>query len=363
MPNTEPRILAVLCVRDEGAFLIDWLAHHRAIGVTDVLVYSNDCRDGTDAMLDRLEAMGWLTHVRNDGPHPEGPQWSALKRASAHPLRRTADWTLVLDIDEYVNVHAGDGSLAALLAALPAATAIPLTWRLFGNAGVVGYEDRPVTEQFHRAAPAAMTWPWRAALFKTLFREDGSYGRLGVHRPRRPDPARMAAQRWFGGDGRELPPGFRTGRIFSPLGQDNLRLAQINHYALGAMESYIVKCDRGRANREGAAFDMSYWVERNFGTEEDRSILRLAPAAAPLRADLRADPVLGRLHREAVAWRHRRFEALMLEEPYRALFGRLLVTPESRPLSPAAARRMAQYARQAEQVERASETKSRPDDD
>ena len=342
MPNTEPRFLAVLCVRDEGAFLIDWLAHHRAIGFSDFLVVSNDCRDGTDAMLDRLEAMGWLTHLRNDGPHPEGPQWSALKRASTHPLRRSADWTMVLDIDEYVNIHAGDGTLAALLSALPAATAIPLTWRLFGNAGVVGYEDRPVAGQFLRAAPAAMVWPWRAALFKTLFREDGSYGRLGVHRPRRPDAARMAAQRWFGGDGRELPAGFRTSRIFSPLDHDNLRLAQINHYALGSMEGYIVKCDRGRANREGATFDMSYWVERNFGSVDDRSILRHAAATAPLRADLRADPVLGPLHDAAVAWRHRRFETLMAEEPYRALFGRLLVTPESCPLSAAMARRMAQ---------------------
>ena len=48
------RILAVLTVRNEAAFLLEWLAHHRAVGVTDFLVFSNDCQDGTDAMLDRL---------------------------------------------------------------------------------------------------------------------------------------------------------------------------------------------------------------------------------------------------------------------------------------------------------------------
>ena len=36
------RFLAILTVRNEGAFLIDWLAHHRACGFTDFLVFSND---------------------------------------------------------------------------------------------------------------------------------------------------------------------------------------------------------------------------------------------------------------------------------------------------------------------------------
>lgn len=344
MPNIRPRFLAILTVKNEGAFVIDWLAHHRAVGFTDFLVFSNDCTDGTDAMLDRLAAMGWLTHLRNDGPHRKGPQWAALKRAEAHPLRRQADWILVLDIDEYVNVHAGAGTLADLLAALPDATAIPLTWRLFGNAGIRDFTDRPVAAQFTRAAPVVMGWPWRAALFKTLFRNDGTYARLGVHRPRQPDPARLPAQRWFDGSGRELPPAFHSGRIFSNYGQDNYGLAQLNHYALGAMESYVLKADRGRANREASVFDLSYWVERNFCTDEDRSILRLEPAAARLRGELRADPVLGPLHAAAVAWRKDRFAALMAEEAYRGLMGRLLLAPPSIPLGVESHRFLARFA-------------------
>jgi hypothetical protein len=347
MPNTDTRFLAVLSVKNEGAFLLDWLAHHRTCGFTDFLVFSNDCADGTDTMLDRLATMGWLTHVRNDGPHPKGPQWEALRRADTHPLRATADWVLVLDIDEYVNIHAGGGTLPALLAALPEATAIPLTWRLFGNAGLRDFVDRPITDQFTHAAPAVMGWPWRAALFKTLFRDDGSYGRLGVHRPRQPDRARMATQRWFDGSGRALPPQFRTGRIFSDYGRDNYRLAQINHYALGAMESYVLKADRGRANRDASAFDLSYWVERNFSTDEDRSIQRRAPQVAALRSDLGADTVLGALHSTAVAWRKDRFLRLMEEESYRSLIGRLMLAPPSAPLTVEQHRFLTRFARPA----------------
>ncbi len=321
------RALLLLTVKNEASFLLEWLAHHLTCGFTHVLAYSNDCTDGTDLMLDRLAAMGHVTHVRNPGPHGEGPQWAALKAADKHPALQAADWVLFCDVDEFVNIHVGDHRLPALLQALPDADAIALTWRLFGNAGIVAYHDRPVTETFTRAAPATLGWPWRAQMFKTLFRNDGAYRKLGVHRPRNPDPDRDP--RWFDGSGRAMPP---SNRLFSDYRQDNYQMAQLNHYALGAMESYLVKCDRGRANREASAFDLGYWVERNLCDVVDRSIAALDSSA--LRAAFLADPVLGPLHRQAVQWRHARFAALMADEPWRALFGRLLMTRPSRALTP-----------------------------
>ncbi|MEX5729223.1 hypothetical protein Ga0609869_002576 [Rhodovulum iodosum] len=326
--------LAVLTVRNEGAFLLEWLAHHQAAGFTDFLVFSNDCADGTDAMLDRLAALGHLIHVPNPGPHKNGAQWSALKAADRHEATQAADWIAVLDIDEFVNVHAGDRTLPALIDALPGATAITLTWRLFGNGGVVAYQDRPVTEQFTRAAPRVMGWPWRAAMFKTLFRNDGTYGKLGIHRPRQPDPDRIGQSVWVDGSGRALPDAFRKSRVFNAYGRDNYRLVQLNHYPLGAMESFVLKADRGRAGHWALPMAMDYWVERNLCAEEDRTIAALAPARDTRLATLRADDDLARLHAAAVAWRHARFADLMAEDAPRALFGRLLMTPPSRALTP-----------------------------
>lgn len=339
------RMLAILTVRNEGAFLLEWLAHHRAVGFTDFLVFSNDCQDGTDLILDRLAELGWLCHIRNNGPHPEGPQWAALKAADKHPLRAAADWILCLDIDEFVNIHVGDNTLQALLAALPDATAIPLTWRLFGNDGVVDHEGRPVTATFTRAAPPVLWWPWRALLFKTLFRNDGSYAKLGVHRPRSPAAGPGRPARWFDGSGQELAGAFLTTRVFSEPGQDHFRLAQMNHYALGSMHNYLLKCDRGRANRDASNFDMAYWVDRNFSDVEDRSVLRLADRSAPLLAALHADQVLAPLSEAALRWRSDRFRQLMAEEPWRALFGRLLIAPPSRILPAETARAIRQYAK------------------
>ena len=340
--------LAILCVRNEGAFLLEWLAHHRAVGFDHFLVFSNDCADGTDTMLDQLATTGWLTHLRNDGPYDQGGiQFTALKQAAKLDLVKRAEWILPLDVDEFVNIHTGTGTLGDLHAALPDATAITLTWRLFGNAGQVRYLDQPVTETFTHAAPEILHWPWRASMFKTLYRNDGTYRKPGVHRPRSPDHDRLDQARWFDSHGRALDDQFKTRRIFSNFGRPNYGLAQLNHYPLGAMESYVLKADRGRAVHSDDLLGLDYWVERNFNTDGDTTIRRYDTPRDAYLAEMRDDATLTDLHDAAVAWRKTRFDALMEDEPFRALFGRLLMTPPTRPVPPKAAQFMIRYANKA----------------
>ncbi len=339
------RCLAVLTVRNEGAFLLDWLAHHRAVGFNSFLVFSNNCQDGTDAMLDRLQKLGWVTHLRNDGPyHERGIQFTALKTAQKHPLVHEADWILPLDIDEYVNVKLGSHRLDALFERVPSATAITLTWRLFGNNGAQRFEDLPITQRFTHCAPEAINWPWRAVMFKTLYRNDGTYGALGVHRPRRPDTEKLAHANWVDSSGRPLGENFKTKRIFSDYGRPNYEFVQLNHYPLGDMESYVLKSDRGRAVHADDKLGMDYWVERNFNTVEDTSILALADAAASFKAKMMADDVISRLHNAAVAWRKSRFEHLMEQDDYRSLYGRLLMSGSSRQVTVQEAKFMINFA-------------------
>lgn len=342
-------VCAILTVRNEGAFLIDWIAHHRACGVTRFVVASNDCDDGTDAILDRMAVLtGWLAHAPNPGPWKRGPQFTALDLAARHPFVTGADWWLPLDIDEFVNIHAGDRTIPALVSACPGATAIALTWRLFGNAGVVVWEDRPVPDVFTRAAPRALPWPWRAHLFKALVRNDGTYARPGVHRPRGPDPARVGRAVWMDGSGRPLPPRYARAGTFTPPGSDSHGLAQLNHYPLGAVDSFILKADRGRAVHAADRIGMDYWVERNWCDEVDTTIAALGPERDRIKAGLMADPVLARLHATAAAWRQKRFDALMSgSEDVRALYARCLMAGPSRVPAAADLARLMRFVRAA----------------
>jgi hypothetical protein len=181
-------------------------------------------------------------------------------------------------------------------------------------------------------------------MFKTLYKNDRTYRALGVHRPRAPDPDRVADARWFDCEGRELRNQFKTGRIFSDFGQPNSKLAQLNHYPLGAMESFVLKSDRGRAVHDADQLGMDYWVERNFNIEEDTSIQAVSPLMQRWRDELLEDNALNQLHRQAVTWRKQRFETLLREERYRALFGRLLMAGPSRAVSAQAARFMVRFA-------------------
>ena len=47
--------LVLSTMKNEGPFVLEWVAHHRAIGFDGFVIFSNDCTDGTDRILDRLD--------------------------------------------------------------------------------------------------------------------------------------------------------------------------------------------------------------------------------------------------------------------------------------------------------------------
>jgi hypothetical protein len=119
---------------------------------------------------------------------------------------------------------------------------------------------------------------------------------------------------------------------------------QLNHYPLGAVDSYVLKADRGRAVHSDDLLGLDYWVERNLNEDEDLSAQPIWDRAQPFRDAFAADPVLGDLHAQSVAWRKDRFRTLMEQDRFRDLYGRLLMCGSSRPIPPDAARMLTDMA-------------------
>ena len=296
--------LLVTTMRNEGAFIPEWIAWHRRIGFTHFLVYTNDCEDGTDRILDRLALAGLVTHRPNPPEGKKTIQWQALTRARREPVLKAAEWIMVADVDEFLVIHAGTGRLDDLFAAAPEAGAFAVDWRMFGSAGRATYQPGLVSARFTRAAPASLVWPWRAVQFKTLFRNE-NLRQLGVHRPKY---EQGAAPVWADGNGKRLRS--PNGTVLTGAAP-RYGLAQINHYALGSAEDFLVKADRGRPNRADLPIRLDYWLERNFDAVEDPSLARHAPALAEdVAALLAADPELAVLHAQAEEWRRRRIAEL-----------------------------------------------------
>lgn len=315
------RVLIVTTMKDEGPFILEWLAYHRSIGVTDFLVYTNDCSDGTDEMFDLLQAKGHVEHRQN--PYREvglKPQHAAYHDASESEIAAKADWVICMDVDEYINIHVGDGTLHDLFDAIGEANVISLTWRLFGNAGIVDFEDKFITEQFFRCAPKFIRKPHQAWGFKTMFRNNGHYKKYGVHRPKGLRPETLDQVKWVNGSGNPVPAKMLRTGWRSSTGNWGYGLVTLNHYSLRSSESYLVKRFRGRVNHVDRDQGLNYWFRMNNNATDDRSILNKLPAAKVEFEKLMADPEIRAMHDRCLVAHKARIASLMESADYKALF-------------------------------------------
>lgn len=301
----------VSTMKNEGPYIIDWVAHYKTLGFNHILVCTNDCTDPTVEILLRLQELGLVTQhntiVRKAGIHR-----SALRQASRrYDVVKDAKWVFVCDVDEYLNIHMGDGSVRALVEGSGAdADVISVPWRIFGPDGIEGFEDRPVTEQFTKGEYEwdADLRPTTGKFVKSLYTNQHKFQRMGLHAPVSLDEHLADTKRVLPGGADYVVNGERTQNppVFTH--------AQVNHYALRSMESFLIKRARGRANHSHHVLGLEYWDKFNLNDEADTSINRYAEKASTLAAELKADPVLGSLHHQAVEW-HRRKAASMRMDP------------------------------------------------
>lgn len=296
----------VSMMKDEGPFLLEWLAHHRALGFDRILVWTNDCTDGTDRMLDRLEAMGLAERRENTVPVGKKPQPHALSLASKDPAVTGACWINVLDADEFLTIRTGRGRLPDLLDAVPSGTqGIALTWRHYGSSGHRDWNPGPVLESYTRAAPDAFPRGWGV---KVLFRPFAGM-RLGIHRPHGKGKAPPPGP-WVNGSGERLPDDFRIAGWRSEeetLGYD---LAEIAHFAVKSREAFLLRRMRGNVNLKPDKYDASYFGMFDRNEQPAPQAARLLPQIRSLLAEWRADPELARLEAAAVAMHEKRIAAL-----------------------------------------------------
>ncbi|WP_424830875.1 glycosyltransferase family 2 protein [Ruegeria sp.] len=307
-------ITVITTMKNEGPYMLEWVAFHRMLGVDHFVIFTNDCDDGTDEIARRLEAMGWASHVDNAVAQGGNPQHQMLRRARRHPRVKEADWLMCLDVDEYWNIRCDGNSFAALIDAVEGKAgqhvdAISFAWKLFGSSGNISLEDKPVTQVFSMADLEFPYHSGRAYGLKTLFRNNGKFTRFGPHRPKGIEEGKEGEVIWSDAGGNLFPANDVGWRAWPGFDHS---FGRLHHYSVRSLDGFLIKRDRGRTNHIKVDQGQSYWRDMNANKEEDLSILPLAERAAPVLAELKADPELAKLHKQACDWHRRKVSEIKL---------------------------------------------------
>ena len=77
-------------MKNEGPYMLEWVAFHKSIGVDHFLIFTNNCEDGTDDIARRLQDLGLATHVPNEVKDGGNPQHQMLWPLPILPRNRVA---------------------------------------------------------------------------------------------------------------------------------------------------------------------------------------------------------------------------------------------------------------------------------
>lgn len=307
----------VACMRDEALFLVEWLAHHLALGFDRIVVYTNDCADGTDTLLQRIATAAPVDWSDNPGPYDAAGsiQKTALAMAVTLPAVQAAHWALHIDADEYLNVTCGDRSVQALTGLFPQAHAIAVQWRHFGKGGVTRWDGGSVLDRFTMAeAQPATPESGRLINFKTLFRPR-AFRQIGVHTPKfplteGPPVAVNSAGVALSTDAMMQDRGSGYAPVAAQCTWEN---AALHHHHVKSDDLHRLKHARGDANGRNnrkRRIGSGFYRQVDLNEVEDHTIAHYRPAREAWENRLRAIPGVAELEAAALA----RFRSLYQQE-------------------------------------------------
>ncbi len=297
-PKTK-RVAAVVAMRDEGLYLLEWVAHYRALGVDTIFVYSNDNTDGSDLLLCALAAQGVVTYVENRMDHES--TFHPQRKAYAHALHLLPElweheWVCFFDSDELlVPKMDGPSSIGAILDAVgrhypdraPSAVCFNWNWRLSGS--TYSYKPDLLLERFpHGEGKRGM---------KSLVRLQDVYSMHSVHFPDYHRDGFLVRS-----DFNRMEKSWRWKKLDYVCG-----CGQLNHYWGKSFEEFSVKKVRGDAAGQRdplwqRGFELFFTTDTeisadNFDPAPD-DLCRMVEAAF---RDLLVLPSIGELHARILA--------------------------------------------------------------
>ncbi|MBO9433925.1 glycosyltransferase family 2 protein [Ruegeria sp. R13_0] len=298
-------------MKNEGPFVLEWIAYHKAIGFSDIYVVTNDCTDGTDLILQRLHQYGVVHHLDQTLSPDEKPQLKGIKTVMGLPQMAQTNWLLHIDADEFLRVSVGKGHVQDLLKICSHADNIALLWRPFGSAGHSFWRGGSVL----RAFLCCQRHPRSAnAGHKSMFRPN-KFAYATDHMPKSPFEAGVLSVNSTGTKIKGAAVNHPTrSRYRLPSEHLTWDVACIHHYAVRSQDVFLMKNDRGDGMARGHRkyfLGSNFYRRHNRNATKDVGMLDHVDAVDALVSEWLQDSELRRLEQNALrAFQDRRDQFL-----------------------------------------------------
>ena len=225
--------------RNEGLYIIDWIAHHKAQGFEDFFIYTNDNEDGSDDLLEILANNNVIRLIRNYVGTGVGPQYKAYGHAlQILPDVLDYEWLAVIDLDEFISFDSAEhDSVGSFIDGMVAychggVDSVSLNWRVYPPNGELHWRDLPVWDRF----PISIGYvdDHVKSIFRPRF-----FQHSHCHYP---FSSEFGKQKYVDANWRSVEPG-----PFNPMG--DYSRAWVDHYYFKSPEEYMVRRIRSRGDR------------------------------------------------------------------------------------------------------------------
>jgi hypothetical protein len=140
-----PYDVSICCIiKDENAYLDEWIRYHLLIGVQHFYIYDNQSKVPVAATLQENGLAGYATVHTIKG---RSKQVKAYRRC-LKKYRKTSRWMAFIDTDEFILPKARGGNLVEFLKDYEAFGGLALNWQIFGSNGHISRTRKPQLESF-----------------------------------------------------------------------------------------------------------------------------------------------------------------------------------------------------------------------
>lgn len=231
----------VTIVKNEGAYIREWIEFHRLVGVTKFYIYDNESNDDTYKLLTPYMESGLVEYKLIAGKARQLDAYNNAVKAHKDECR----WMAFLDLDEFLVPMEPYKPIADVVSEIvygagKGAAGVSVNWALYGSSHL---KEKPQGLVIDNFVNRAMPTHWSCYMVKTVCNPRMIRDYISPHYPL----YKLGAYSVNESEGKRQYCWFCHVVAYKRL--------RVNHYMVKSLPEFMTKRNRGLADRDGS-YDM-----------------------------------------------------------------------------------------------------------